>query len=353
MTGSHAWGEESSEEDEEEEDEEEEEPIRRAPQPALTPSTTLSAPGTAPQSRSASETGSWRAGTGSQPSFTNGESTVPVSRSGAGPSYLRTDSPAQQSTPGSGSPAGTVARAPHGGAANPARASIFSNHLGSQHVDLASQAGPGMTTSPSTPQAGGRQTFVQLSPEEQPGSMTAIFQPHGLLQAGAQEKMERSAKVQEAEARQQGVHLVNVPNKPPPPQAGLLGAISAHERDRKSAGGFGATLTERERERVNAERRQREEEAFRQQQQMAMQQMGMGSPPPGSMSPFMNPYMMWGMMPPWMQPGFGGYPGYPGSQAPGSPGGAQDPMAAQAQMQQAAQAQMQAMQAAQMAYAQA
>jgi hypothetical protein len=78
--------------------------------------------------------------------------------------------------------------------------------------------------------------------------------------------------------------------------------------------------------------------------------MGMGGA--GSM-PYMNPYMMWGMMPPWMQPGFGGFPGYPASQAPGSAVGGADPMAAQMQAQQAAQAQMQAMHAAQMAYAQA
>ncbi|KAJ9127668.1 hypothetical protein QFC24_001078 [Naganishia onofrii] len=91
------------------------------------------------------------------------------------------------------------------------------------------------------------QKFVQLEPGN--AQMTKAFTPHGLLQAGLQDKEDRSAKKQEENAKETGSSLVNVPNKPPPPQAGLLGAITAHERDRKAPGGIGAALTERERDR--------------------------------------------------------------------------------------------------------
>jgi CCR4-NOT transcriptional complex subunit CAF120 len=91
------------------------------------------------------------------------------------------------------------------------------------------------------------QKFVQLEPGN--AQMTKAFTPHGLLQAGLQDKEDRSAKRQEENAKESGSSLVNVPNKPPPPQAGLLGAITAHERDRKAPGGIGAALTERERDR--------------------------------------------------------------------------------------------------------
>lgn len=88
--------------------------------------------------------------------------------------------------------------------------------------------------------------FVTIEPSAQ---LTKAFAPHGLLQAGLQDKEERSARKQEELARETGSSLINVPNKPPPPQSGLLGAITAHERDRQHAGGIGATLTDRERER--------------------------------------------------------------------------------------------------------
>lgn len=91
------------------------------------------------------------------------------------------------------------------------------------------------------------QKFVQLDTGNT--QMTKAFTPHGLLQAGLQDKEDRSAKRQEENAKETGSSLVNVPNKPPPPQAGLLGAITAHERDRKAPGGIGAALTERERDR--------------------------------------------------------------------------------------------------------
>ena len=92
--------------------------------------------------------------------------------------------------------------------------------------------------------------------------MTKAFAPHGLLSAGLQDKQDRSAKRQEELARETGASLINVPNKPPPPQTGLLGAVTAHERERKREGGLGATLTERERERRLAEERQRKLDEF-------------------------------------------------------------------------------------------
>ena len=88
--------------------------------------------------------------------------------------------------------------------------------------------------------------FITLEPSAQ---MTKAFTPHGLLQAGLQDKEDRSAKKQQEIAKETGASLLNVPNKPPEPQTGLLGAITAHERDRKAAGGLGAALTERERDR--------------------------------------------------------------------------------------------------------
>ncbi|MCO5565566.1 hypothetical protein L7F22_019240 [Adiantum nelumboides] len=183
-------------------------------------------------------------------------------------------------------------------------------------------------------------TLVQLSKEEQPGAISTAFQPQGLLQAGAQDKAERSAKQLEAEARATGGHFVNVDaNRNNAPQSGLVGAISAHERERRKEGGLGATLTERERERVQAEKRQRDEEVMRnqmmQQQQQQMMAASMASPQPGQQpgAPWQNPGMppsmssfnpmMWqqmqmmSMMNPMM---FGG--GMPGHQgAPGSHSG--------------------------------
>ena len=120
-------------------------------------------------------------------------------------------------------------------------------------------------------QPNNRDTFVQLeSPAE---TMTKAFTPQGLLSAGLQDKQDRSAKRQEELARESGVSLINVPNKPPPPQTGLLGAISAHERERNREGGMGAALTEREREKRLAEDRQRKLDDFQRQQLEQQQQM--------------------------------------------------------------------------------
>ena len=97
--------------------------------------------------------------------------------------------------------------------------------------------------------------FIEL--EDPSTQLTKAFSPHGLLQAGLQDKEDRSAKRQEQLARETGSSLINVPAKPPPPQTGLLGAVAAHERERKNAGGIGATLTDREREkRLNVSSRQ-------------------------------------------------------------------------------------------------
>ncbi|KAJ3555730.1 hypothetical protein NM688_g2411 [Phlebia brevispora] len=154
-----------------------------------------------------------------------------------------------------------------------------------------------------------RDTFVQLEPPSQ--TMTKAFAPHGLLYAGMQDKQDRSAKRQEELARETGASLINVPTKPPPPQTGLLGAVSAHERERKREGGLGAALTEREREKRVAEERQRKLDDFQRMQLEQMQQGGsmyggMGMAPQlTGFNPMMNPMMM-GMNP--MMTGWG-YPG--------------------------------------------
>ncbi|KAF7970072.1 hypothetical protein HWV62_25046 [Athelia sp. TMB] len=161
-----------------------------------------------------------------------------------------------------------------------------------------------------------RDTFVQIDSPAQ--TMTKAFAPQGLLGAGLQDKHDRSAKKQEEIARETGASLVNVPNKPPPPQTGLLGAVAAYERERKGEGGVGAALTEREREKRLAEERQRKIDEF-QRQQLEMQQSG-GSmyqqPQFTGYNPMMaNPMMMgMGMNP--MMTGMMGYPGMPAFNSP-------------------------------------
>jgi CCR4-NOT transcriptional complex subunit CAF120 len=139
-----------------------------------------------------------------------------------------------------------------------------------------------------------RDTFIQLEPASH--SMTKAFTPHGLLSAGMQDKQDRSAKRQEELARETGGSLINVPNKPPPPQTGLLGAITAHERERKREGGVGAALTEREREKRLAEERQRKIDEF-QRQQLDMQSMYGQQYPNMMANPMMANPMMMGMNP--------------------------------------------------------
>lgn len=114
--------------------------------------------------------------------------------------------------------------------------------------------------------------FVEL--EEPAVQLTKAFTPGGLLQAGMQDKADRSARRQEEVARETGSSLLNIPEKPPPPSTGLVGAVAAHERDRKNAGGIGATLTDRDRERRLAEDRQRKIEELQRQQMDSMSQYG-------------------------------------------------------------------------------
>ncbi|KAJ8072371.1 hypothetical protein PM082_015930 [Marasmius tenuissimus] len=142
-----------------------------------------------------------------------------------------------------------------------------------------------------------RDTFVQLEPPSQ--TMTKAFTPQGLLSAGLQDKQGRSAKRQEELARESGASLINVPNKPPPPQTGLLGAITAHERERKREGGVGAALTEREREKRVAEERQRRFDDAQRQQLDQMQQTGSMYGGQFGMNPMMmmNPMSMMGVNP--------------------------------------------------------
>lgn len=163
---------------------------------------------------------------------------------------------------------------------------------------------PGHTPG-AVPDSNARDTFIQLDSPAQ--TMTKAFTPHGLLSAGLQDKEDRSAKKQEELARETGASLINVPTKPPPPQTGLLGAITAHERDRKREGGVGAALTEREREKRLAEERQRKLDELQRQQLEQMQQGGsMYGQPVAGYNPMMNPMMM-GMNP--MMTGYMGYPG--------------------------------------------
>jgi len=170
-------------------------------------------------------------------------------------------------------------------------------------------------------------TFVTIEANE---TMTKAFTPQGLLQAGIQDKQDRSARRQEELARETGASLINVPHKPPPPQSGLLGAITAHERERKREGGVGARLTERERERRMAEERQRKFDELQRQQFDQMSGNGHGGSggamemytPANGGYPMMNPMMMnpmmWGMNPMMMMGGYGmppmgmgGMPGVP------------------------------------------
>ncbi|KAI9461676.1 hypothetical protein BJY52DRAFT_1203440 [Lactarius psammicola] len=194
----------------------------------------------------------------------------------------------------------TSGAVPHGQIPTHAPAPVAPRHMWSQVLDPGHAPG----AVPDNPNA--RDTFIQLESPAQ--AMTKAFTPHGLLSAGLQDKEDRSAKRQEELAREAGASLVNVPSKPPPPQTGLLGAITAHERDRKREGGVGATLTEREREKRLAEDRQRKLDELQRQQLEQMQQGGSiyGQQQYPGFNPMMNPMMM-GMNP--MMSGFMGYPG--------------------------------------------
>ncbi len=158
----------------------------------------------------------------------------------AGPDYTRGRSTAEPSPPASGNRSSSYHAMPSQAQGDltpnvrpPPRSSMWISDLDAAHTGI-------------NPNENVNSKFVTL---DQPAQLTKAFTPHGLLQAGLQDKEDRSARRQEEVAKETGSALINVPNKPPPPQTGLLGAITAHERDRKGAGGIGAALTERERDR--------------------------------------------------------------------------------------------------------
>ncbi|BGP01263.1 hypothetical protein NBRC10513v2_002214 [Rhodotorula toruloides] len=195
-------------------------------------------------------------------------------------------------------------------------------------------------------------------------SRKPALNPHGLLATGMLEKEERSARAQEHAARDTGGTLVSLPAKAPPPQTGLVGALTSHEREKERTGGVGRALTEQQKERKLAEQRQKQLDELQKQQlammqqQMQMAQFGGGFGNPMSMGfGGSNPWMMGGMG--GMMPGMGGFGGFPGMPGAGSQvGGVSPPLQPQntgggADFQQAAFQQQQAMMAAQAAAQQA
>ena len=93
---------------------------------------------------------------------------------------------------------------------------------------------------------------------DQRAARNAAIGAHGLLQAGLQDRHNRSAAQLEAHAKETGGPLLQLDAKPQVAQAGLVGAIASHQKDRKREGGIGAHLTEKDRERRLAEARQKE-----------------------------------------------------------------------------------------------
>jgi len=79
----------------------------------------------------------------------------------------------------------------------------------------------------------GRTTFVKF--DEPAHASQSPYMSHGLLASSSSEKLERNARTRDHGAREAGQTLVNMPSKPPPPQAGLMGAIQS--RDRRAAQG--------------------------------------------------------------------------------------------------------------------
>ena len=161
---------------------------------------------------------------------------------------------------------------------------------------------------------------------EEVGNRKPALNPHGLLATGILEKEERSARAQEYAARDAGSTLISLPSKVPPPQTGLVGAITSHQREKERTGGVGRALTEQQKERKLAEQRQKQLDELQKQQlamvqQMQMAQFGGGFNPMamGSMGfGGSNPWMMGGMG--GMAPSMAGFGGFPGSQM-GAPGG--------------------------------
>ncbi|GAA6054229.1 hypothetical protein JCM3770_001402 [Rhodotorula araucariae] len=149
--------------------------------------------------------------------------------------------------------------------------------------------------------------------------------PHGLLATGMIEKEERSARAQENAARDTGGTLVSLPAKAPPPQTGLVGALTSHQREKERTGGVGRALTEQQRERKLAEQRQKQLDELQKQQlammqqQMQMAQFGGGGSGFAQMGTMgyggSNPWMMggMGMMSPMGMGGYGAFPGMSGT----------------------------------------
>ncbi|GAA5821219.1 hypothetical protein JCM11251_004519 [Rhodosporidiobolus azoricus] len=251
-----------------------------------------------------------------------------------------------------------------------ARQSYLENGPGFQNY------GPAGSAPPASPSREAYQVSPQpqTAPTEGQPFRKPALNPHGLLATGMLEKEERSARAQEHAARDVGSTLISLTAKPPPPQTGLVGALTSHEREKATKGGVGKALTEQQREKKLAEQRQKQLDdmqrqqlaMFQQQQQMQMSQfggggmggfgtLGMNSMPSMGFGG-MNPYMMGGMMP--SMSGYGGFPGG-GSQLgmPASPlqpqgtgnGGDAAQAQAQAQAQAVAMQQQQQMMAAQAA----
>ena len=93
-------------------------------------------------------------------------------------------------------------------------------------------AAPSPSWSRSTLSGTPRSTFVRLEPDGRSGMS---YTPSGLVATASQEKLGRSARAKELEARDAGGRLVDVPSKPPPPQAGLMGSIRPGERQRPAS----------------------------------------------------------------------------------------------------------------------
>ena len=120
-----------------------------------------------------------------------------------------------------------------------------------------------------------RQTFVRLDPEDHPGGSQA-YVPQGLLASASQERLDRRAP-------ESGSVLVNVPTKPPPPQAGLMGAIHGRTHgtpDRRSESApssvrLGGSQAGQVSPSVSQQQMWMNMYYWQQQQQMMMMMMGM------------------------------------------------------------------------------
>ncbi|GAA5858489.1 hypothetical protein JCM8547_007329 [Rhodosporidiobolus lusitaniae] len=197
----------------------------------------------------------------------------------------------------------------------------------SPHVDAAARQsylenGPTPRSYPgSAPPASPTREVYHTAPIEGQPNRKPALNPHGLLATGMLEKEERSARAQEHAARDIGNTLVSLPAKPPPPQTGLVGALTSHQREKERTGGVGKALTEQARERKLAEQRQKQQDELQRQQLMYQQQMaqqmhfgggfggmgmgmGMGTMGFGGSNPWMGAMAM----PTMSTMGYGGFP---------------------------------------------